>query len=173
MESMEARGRLSLPRWGKRCAGRWDNFTFAPDCNLSSRSRTSRVGEAADDGGLTGARGLPWTGESRLLVAPGKVSKICHLIALFFFFSSNIYEFLPIRLLGYNLLTVSFSILGSVGHSVSSVFVHSTWTWMSKSQYPERHVLAAGRRRGAFPSHCPGLCAWVTTEQVTLRATSL
>ncbi|XP_047215676.1 uncharacterized protein LOC124864805 isoform X3 [Girardinichthys multiradiatus] len=39
---------------------------------------------------------------------------------------------------------------GSLRRSVPSAFIHQTWTWMSQPQCAQRHILAAGRRRGAF-----------------------
>lgn len=58
MGSMEARGRLFLPHWGKWCgAERWDNLTPAPDSNVYNRGRAARAGEAADEGGTAATRG--------------------------------------------------------------------------------------------------------------------
>lgn len=70
MGSMEARGRLFLPHWGKWCAGRWENFTLAPDYNICNRGRAARAWAAADEGGIAATRGWSWTGRWRVLKAP-------------------------------------------------------------------------------------------------------
>ena len=67
MGSMEARGRLSLPHWGKRCAGRWDDCTPALDYNLHDRGRAPRVGEAEDEGGTAATGDSPGTGKGYVL----------------------------------------------------------------------------------------------------------
>lgn len=70
MGSMESRGRLFLPHWGKWCAGRWENFTPAPDYNICNRGRAARDWAAADEGGIAATRGWSWTGRWRVLKAP-------------------------------------------------------------------------------------------------------
>lgn len=63
MGSMEARGRLSLPHWGKWCVGRWDDCTPAPDYNLHDRGRVQKAGEAEDECGTAATGDVPRAGK--------------------------------------------------------------------------------------------------------------
>lgn len=160
MGSMEARGRLFLPHWGKWCAGRWDNFTPAPDYNICNRGRAARAWAAADEGGIAATRGWSWTGRWRVLKAPHEF----YIPACSFFSRS--------QELADSLFCCP---TGSVGHPVPSVFGCRTWAWTSEPQCTQRHVLPAGWRRGTFPSYSPGLWACMTKEHIkqTYRFVSL
>lgn len=65
MGSMEARGRLSLPDWGKWCVWRWADYTPAPYYNLHNRGRAPGAREAEDEGGTATAGDLPRAGKSK------------------------------------------------------------------------------------------------------------
>lgn len=57
---MEARGRMSLPHWGKY----WDAFNFTSDCDVHNRRRAPTAGEAEDAGGTAAAGDRPRPGNS-------------------------------------------------------------------------------------------------------------
>lgn len=73
MGSMEARGRLSLPHWGKWPDGRWGDCTLAPDYNLHNRGRAQRARESENASGTAATRDLPWAGKDCVLKPPVKL----------------------------------------------------------------------------------------------------
>lgn len=63
MGSMEARGRLPLPRRSIWCVGRGNGCTLAHDRNLHDRRWAPGAGEAEDGGGAAAAGEPPWAGK--------------------------------------------------------------------------------------------------------------